>query len=84
MKQFALSALIRDTAAVKHEAARAPVAITERSTPRFVLMAIEDYEKLTVRRADPRRTYKVRDMPVEDAELFLPALERQILGDRDS
>ena len=81
VKHFNLSELIRNTAAVKHEAARAPVAITERNTPRFVLMAIEDFEALTARAQDPRRAYKLRDMPAQDAELLLPALEGQILDE---
>jgi len=81
MKHFNFSALIRNTAAVKHEAARAPVAITERNTPRFVLMAIEDFETLTARARDPRQAYKLRDMPAEDAEMFLAALDRQILDE---
>ena len=55
MKRLNFSALIRNTAAVKHEAARAPVAITERNTPRFVLMAIEDFEILTARARDPSK-----------------------------
>jgi prevent-host-death family protein len=79
MKSFPLSDLARNTAAVRHEAARAPVAITERNTPRFVLMAIEDFERLTGQRNDPRRAYKLNDMPPEDAELLIAGLAPHIL-----
>ena len=84
MRSFPLSELARNTSAVRHEAARAPVTITERNTPRFVLMAIEDFEKLTARVEDPRRAYKLRDMPKDDAELLIAGLDRHILdADRD-
>ncbi len=84
MKSFPLSDLARNTSAVRHEAARAPVAITERNTPRFVLMAIEDFEKLTGRQGDTRRAYKLRDMPAEDADLLIAGLDSHILdADRD-
>jgi len=44
-------------------------------------MAIEDFEMLIARAQDPRRAYKVRDMPAEDAQMFLAALDRQILDE---
>ena len=84
MRSFALSELARNTSAVRHEAARAPVTITDRNTPRFVLMAIEDFEKLTGRIDDPRRSYKIRDMPRDDADLLIAGLDPRILdADRD-
>jgi PHD/YefM family antitoxin component YafN of YafNO toxin-antitoxin module len=47
MKCFALADLAHDPSAIRHEAALAPVALTERDAPRFVLMAIEDYQRLS-------------------------------------
>ena len=79
MRSFPLSELARNTAAVRHEATRAPVTITERNTPRFVLMAIEDFEKLAGRVEDPRRSYKLRDMPRDDADLLIAGLDQHIL-----
>jgi PHD/YefM family antitoxin component YafN of YafNO toxin-antitoxin module len=77
MKHFNFSTLILNTAAVKHEAAPASVAITERNTPRFVLMAVEGLEALTTRAKDSRQAYEVRDMPAEDADVLLAALDRE-------
>jgi prevent-host-death family protein len=83
MKSFPLSDLSRNTAAVRHEAARGPVAITERNTPRFVLMAIEDFERLAGRREDSRRAYRLADMPADDAAMLIAGLAPHILeGDR--
>jgi len=82
VKSFRLSDLSRNTAAVRHEAARGPVAITERNTPRFVLMAIEDFERLAGRHGDPRRAYGLADMPADDAALLIEGLTPHILGGR--
>jgi prevent-host-death family protein len=83
MKSFPLSELTRNSAAVRHEATRAPVTITDRNAPRFVLMAIEDYQKLTTRSEDPRRAFKLGHMPAEDRELLLSGLDR-LIGDGDA
>ncbi len=79
MKSYALSQLARKSSAVRHDAARAPVAITERNKPRFVLMAIEDFHDL-VRRAE--RPYRLADMP-EEAALFAKELDRIIASGED-
>ncbi len=80
MKSYSLSDLARKTSAVLHDAARAPVAITERNKPRFVLMAIEDFQSL-VQRAE--RPYRLEDMPPEDVELFKRGLDAMIADDAD-
>lgn len=80
MKTYALSELARNTAAVRHDAARAPVTITDRKKPRFVLMAIEDFEKLTARGQDTRKVLNVQEMPAGDAELLLAGLDA-LIGD---
>ncbi|MHB0667099.1 type II toxin-antitoxin system prevent-host-death family antitoxin [Roseomonas mucosa] len=75
MRSFSTSELVRDIREVTHAATRAPVTITQHSKPRFVLMAIEDYERLS-RPADPRRVFGAGEAPEEIAALFLPELER--------
>lgn len=75
MRNFSTSELVRDIREVTHAAARAPVVITQHNKPRFVLMAIEDYERLS-RPADPRRVFGAGEAPDEIAALFLPELER--------
>ena len=79
MKSYTLSELARKTSAVRHDTARAPVTITERNKPRFVLMAIEDFHDL-VERAE--RPYRLADRP-EEAELFVRGLDRAIAEDAD-
>jgi PHD/YefM family antitoxin component YafN of YafNO toxin-antitoxin module len=83
MKSYTLSDLARKTSAVRHDAARAPVAITERNKPRFVLIAIEDYQALAQRTEDPRRAYLLEGIPPEEAELFDQALDRIVAGADD-
>ncbi|MGZ5965238.1 MAG: type II toxin-antitoxin system Phd/YefM family antitoxin [Caulobacteraceae bacterium] len=80
MKSYTLSDLARNNSAVRHDAARAPVVITERGKPRFVLMAVEDFHAL-VQRAE--RPYRLEDMPPEEAELFVRWLDAAIADDAD-
>lgn len=74
MRQFSTVELLRDLKTVTHAAARAPIAITQHRKPRFVLMAIEDFEKLKT--ADPRKVYRTKDTPPELREMFLKELDR--------
>lgn len=78
MQNFRLSELARNWSALKHAATRAPVAITERNRPRFVLMAIEDYDRLQARAADPRRAFRVDQAPDDLAQLLTEGLDRLI------
>ena len=70
MQTFRLSDLSRRTADVTHAAARAPVTLTDRDKPRFVVLAIEDYEALKSREPDT--------LPPEIAQPFLTSLARGI------
>jgi hypothetical protein len=47
---------------------------------RFVLMAIEDFERLTAGNPDPRRAYRAEDTPPELAKLIGEGLDRIIAG----
>jgi prevent-host-death family protein len=78
MKSYPVTELARNSTEIRHDATRAPVTITERNKPRFVLMAIEDYEALTKRAEDPRRAYSLDEIPPEEGELFDRALDRII------
>ncbi len=81
MRTFALSELARNSGAVRHEAARAPVTITDRNQPRFVLMAIEDYEKLSRLAQDPRRVLDLANLSEPDTKWVGDALDRLILDE---
>ncbi|MEI9981937.1 MAG: type II toxin-antitoxin system prevent-host-death family antitoxin [Aliidongia sp.] len=69
---YTTSDLSRKSGDIIAEALRHPVTITQRSKPRLVLLAIEDYERLR-RRADTRSIGTIETMPdsllaeVEDA-----------------
>lgn len=64
MRQFSTVELTQKIGDVTHIARREPVAITQHRKPRFVLMSIEDYQRL-VRRHDPRQAWRVEDVPGE-------------------
>ena len=69
---YTTSDLSRKSGDIIAEALRHPVTITQRNTPRLILLAIKDYERLR-RRADTRSTGTIETMPdsllaeVEDA-----------------
>ena len=79
MRSFSTSELVRDIREVTHAASRAPVAITQHKKARFVLMAVEDFERLRGS-SDPRKVYGAGEAPQDLTELFLPELERLAAG----
>jgi prevent-host-death family protein len=64
----------QNTARAKREAAKAPLEITERGRPAFVLMTIETYDSLN----KPRRTLSEILYHPESAHIDLPLPERRI------
>ena len=81
MQKFTTVELLRDLKTVTHAAAREPVAITQHRKPRFILMAIEDFERLTVQ-PDVRRAFRTEDTPPDLAGLIVEGLDR-IIQDED-
>jgi antitoxin Phd len=69
LARFSIVDLIRRTGDVKNAAIRAPVAITERGKPRFVLMTVEDYSRLRTTQ-NPHRHYDVTETPEFIIDLF--------------
>jgi hypothetical protein len=80
MREFSTVDLLRDLKTVTHAAAREPVAITQHRKARFVLMAIEDFERLKATNPDPRRAYRVEDTPPELAGVIAAGLDHIIAG----
>ena len=76
MRAFSTVDLLRDLKTVTHAAAREPVAITQHRKPRFVLMAIEDFQRLQAAGNDPRKAYRVEETPRELADLLTTGLDR--------
>jgi prevent-host-death family protein len=80
MRKFSTVELLRDLKTVTHAAAREPVAITQHRKPRFILMAIEDFERLQSRRPDPRKAHRIEETPPELATMLIDELDRIIDG----
>lgn len=76
MKQFPAATLTRDPTSLKEAARKEPVAITEYSRPKFVLMSYDEYVALSARASDPRRSLATRDMPEGLRALALEALDQ--------
>jgi prevent-host-death family protein len=76
MRRFTTVELLRDLKTVTHAAAREPIAITQHRKPRFVLMAIEDFEKLQNANPDPRMAYYTSETPPKLKAMLLKELDR--------
>lgn len=75
-RRFSTAELARKVGDVTHAASQAPVMITHHNKPRYVLMSIEDFEKI-----NPQKAYRADETPDEIAEWLLPALDRIAAGD---
>ena len=62
MRTFTTVELLRDLPSVTQATAKGPVAITRHRKLRYVLMAMEDFARLTST-ADPREVYETTDIP---------------------
>jgi PHD/YefM family antitoxin component YafN of YafNO toxin-antitoxin module len=83
MRAFSTVELLRDLKTVAHAATRAPVAITQHRKTRFVLMAIEDFDRLQNANPDPRKAYRIEETPPELAKLISEGLQNIIDGNDD-
>ena len=79
MRRFSTVELDKNLGDVKASAARGPVIITEHRKDRFVMMAIEDFERL-LRQVDPQRVYLAGETPPELAKRFIGEIDR-VLGE---
>jgi len=73
-RTYAISDLSRRSGHVIEAALKAPVTITRRSKPRFVLVTVELFDEL-VQRADLRKVGKTDGMPADLAGEFRNAVE---------
>lgn len=79
MRSFTSVELVSAVDTVKTAAAREPVAITEHRKPKFVLMSMDDYERLSGA-DDPNRAYRLEETP--DAVLDILKDEFRALDSR--
>jgi PHD/YefM family antitoxin component YafN of YafNO toxin-antitoxin module len=75
MKSFTLSELVRRPSDVTHEAARGPVALTAHRKTRFVLLAVEDYQRLVIA-GDTRQSFALADAPDEHLAALMAGAEQ--------
>lgn len=73
MRRYTATELKNRTGDVLDAASREAVAIARHGTPRFVVMSLERYERLT--RADPRRAVQVEEMTSGEAAELIDAPE---------
>jgi prevent-host-death family protein len=79
---FTTSDLSRKSGDIIAEAMRQPVTITQRNKPRFVLLNVEDYERLKSY-ADHRKVGSIDSMDDELFEKFEKAVEEYANSDDD-
>lgn len=72
---FSTADLARKVGDVTHAASEAPVTITHHNKARYVLMSIEEFERI-----NPQRAYAVGEIPDEILDWMLPALENIASG----
>jgi prevent-host-death family protein len=77
MRRFSTVDLSKNLGEVKAAAAREPVIITEGGKDHFVLMTVEEFERLR-RQGDPQRAYGAGETPPDLAEGFLAEIDRHL------
>lgn len=78
-QHFPAADLARRTGDVLDAAARSPVTITRHRKPRYVLMSVERYERLTGG-GETRQAHTLDDMPDALRAEMIAALERDLAG----
>jgi prevent-host-death family protein len=75
MRRFTTVELDKNIGDIKAVAAREPVIITEHRKDRFVMMSIEDFERLR-KAGDPQRAFGAGETPSDIAAPFLAEIDR--------
>lgn len=76
-KHFQAADLARRTGDVLDAASRAPVTITRHRKPRYVLMSVERYERMTGE-GGTQQSHTLDDMPRDLKAAMIAALERDL------
>jgi prevent-host-death family protein len=80
MRNFSATELANKTGDVLAAAAQEPVHIQRHGKSRYVLLSVEQFERLATK-ADQRRAVHVEDMDVAEAEQLIAHLEHSIKHD---
>jgi len=80
MRNFSSTELANNTGDVLAAAAQEPVNIQRHGKARYVLLSVEQFERLSMR-ADQRRTVHVDDLGADEADDLIAQLEHSIAHD---
>jgi antitoxin Phd len=80
MRNFTSTELANKTGDVLAAAAQEPVNIQRHGKARYVLLSVEQFERLSAK-ADQRRAVHVEDLAVDEAEQLIAHLEHSIKHD---
>ncbi|WP_083799266.1 type II toxin-antitoxin system prevent-host-death family antitoxin [Roseobacter sp. AzwK-3b] len=80
MRNFSSTELANKTGDVLAAAAQEPVNIKRHGKTRFVLLSVEQFERLSMS-ADQRRSVHVEDLTAEEADELIAQLEHSIAHD---
>lgn len=75
MREFTLTELSRGSGAIVDAAFAGPVTLTKHGKAKLVMLPAEDYQKLLEGRANPRISRFAHEMPADEAEALLKALD---------
>ncbi|WP_140846757.1 type II toxin-antitoxin system prevent-host-death family antitoxin [Paracoccus sp. FO-3] len=79
LPEFKAADLTRHTSDLFEAAIRSPVAITKHRKPRFVLMSMDQYRKLT--QGPTQQVHMLDEMPDDLRALMIEGLERDTAAD---
>lgn len=80
MRNFSSTELANKTGDVLAAAAQEPVNIQRHGKPRYVLLTVEQFERLNAK-VDQRRAVHVEDLAPDEAEQLIAQLEHSIAHD---
>jgi prevent-host-death family protein len=80
MRSFTTTDLNKQVGEITDAARKGPVVITHHRKPRYVLMSVEHYARIS-HADDPRRVYAAGETPAEIAGLFSDDLDKLIRGE---
>lgn len=77
LPQFKAADLARQTSDLFDAAIRSPIAITKHRKPKFVLMSMDQYQKLS--RETSQQVYMINEMPEDLKALMVEGLKRDLM-----
>ena len=73
MKTFTLTDLKNRTGKVVDAAIREPISLTKHGSPKLVILSQDEFERMAA--VDPRRVYRLDELPAQIASELMESLE---------